>query len=296
MDWLTNIKSFIDVANYQSFTKAAEKRYSSPAVLSRRIAWLEEELGVSLMQRTTRSLQLTEEGKQFYIKGKQWLAHLGEITLQLQNQQQVVQGPLHITMPYAFGETKLTSELIAKFAAEQPNIELILNFTNQNLDLIENSIDIAFRASPFEGKDYSSLKLTTIKLGVYASSNYLRNHPPIKTLNDITSHNCLLHHQIGYTEWEFKAGKKILVSGNLKSNASRALIEFAKQDLGLVRTLDCYVKKDVKAKTLQPILESQWHEIHLYLISKDKPTAALRVQAFVDFMKNYSLSEYLVYS
>jgi LysR family transcriptional regulator, transcriptional activator for dmlA len=293
MDWLTNLKSFIDVVDHQSFTQAAEKRYSSPAVLSRRVTWLEDRLGVVLMQRTTRSLQLTEEGKLFYNRGKQWLAHLNEITLHLQNQQKILQGPLHITMPYSFSETALVSKLIADFATQNPQIELTLDFSNQTHDLIENNIDIALRAVPYYGANYISTKIATLKLGVYGSPKYFIKHAAPKILSDLTKHHCLLHQQMGYNEWEFKDAKKILVAGNIKSNATAALIEFARKGLGLVRTLDCYVTKDVNAKTLQPILKTHWPELPLYLVHKDLTTAPLRVKAFVEFIKKFSLTEYL---
>ncbi|CAN5430191.1 LysR family transcriptional regulator [soil metagenome] len=291
MDWLTNIKSFIDVADYQSFTQAATERHSSPAVLSRRVAWLEDRLGVTLMQRTTRSLQLTEEGHQFYAKGKQWLAYLNEITLLLQNQQQVLKGPIHITMPYSFGETKLVSELMAKFAVENPHIEFNLNFSNVTYDLIKHDIDIAFRALPYHGAGYTSIIIATVQLGIYGSPVYFSTHGVPKKIPDLTEHNCMLHQEIGYAEWEFQGGKKIYVSGNIKTNSTRALINFCRQGVGLIRMLDCYVNSDVAVNTLQPVLEKRWQTMNLYLVYKDRPTIPHRVQIFIDYIKTqFSLS------
>jgi len=296
MDWLTNIKSFIDVVNYQSFTVAAEKRHSSPAVISRRVAWLEQQLNITLLHRTTRSLQLTEEGKQFYNKGKQWLAYLTEITLQLQNQQQVLQGPLHITLPVSFSETKLSSELIAEFAAQHPHIELTLDFSNHNYDLLEHEIDIAFRTSKYLGPEYASKQIATLKVGIYGSPKYFSIREFPQEPSDLVQHNCLVHQHIGYTDWEFQHGKKVQIAGNIKSNATHVLLKFAKQGLGLIRTLDCYVAEAIAEKSLQPILEEHWQTMDLYLVYKEKPVQSLRVQTFVDFMQRYDLKKYLIFT
>lgn len=294
MDWLTNIQTFIDVVDYQSFTKAADKRFSSPAVFSRRIVWLEEQLGVTLMQRTTRSLQLTEEGRQLYTKGKQWLTHLDEITQQLQNQQQVLKGPLYVTMPYSFADTKIVSTLIAEFASQHPQIELTLNFTNETLDLIKEDVDVALRAVPYQGVGYTSYKIASIGLGVYGSPTYFKKHGIPKNLRELSQHNCLLHTTIGHAEWEFLHGEKVLVSGNLKMNATRALIQFAIQGQGLIYTLDCYVTPYIANKQLQPILQKKWQMLNLYLVYKNKPNIPQRVHTFVEYMQQHNLISYMV--
>lgn len=286
MDWLSNIKSFIDVIDHQSFTKAAEKRYASPAAISRRISWLEDRLGVKLIERTTRTLQLTEEGKYFYEKGKQLIANLNDITTQLQTQKQIVKGPLKITMPYSFSESKLVKTIISEFIATHTQVDLILDLSNKLTDLINEEIDIAFRASPDTTTGYTSEKISLLNLGIYASPEYLEKHGIPKKISELSNHNCLLHYHMGFIEWEFKNHQKQIVNGNIKSNATKVLIEYAKNGLGIVRTLDNYVNDEIKNKILIPILQNFWPEpLPLYLIYRTQPTTPLRVKAFVEYIQ-----------
>ncbi len=288
MDWLSNIKSFIDVIDHQSFTKAAEKRFASPAAISRRITWLEDHLGVTLIQRTTRTLQLTEEGKFFYEKGKQLIANLNEITTQLQTQKQAVKGPLKITMPFSFSETKLVSKIIGEFIATYPEIDLILDLSNKNVDLVNEEVDVAFRTSEHMGTGYKSEKIDVLKLGIYASPAYLKTNGIPKKINDLIHHNCLLHYHMGYIDWEFKNHQKQIVTGNIQSNATKVLIEYAKNNLGIVRTLENYVIDEIKNKTLIPLLQNLWPDpLSLFLVYRTYPTTALRIKVFIEYIKKH---------
>lgn len=286
MDWLSNIKSFIDVIDHQSFTKAAEKRYASPAAISRRISWLEDHLGVKLIERTTRTLQLTEEGKYFYEKGKQLIANLNDITTQLQTQKQIIKGPLKITMPYSFNETQLVKTIISDFIATHTQIDLILDLSNKLSDLINEEIDVAFRTHSYTSPGYASEKIALLNIGVYASPDYLKKHGIPKKISDLANHNCLLHYHMGFIDWEFKNHQKQIVNGNIKSNATKVLIEYAKKGLGVVRTLDNYVNVEIKNKTLIPILQNYWPDpLSLYLVYRMQPTTPLRVKTFVDYIQ-----------
>jgi len=285
MNWINNIKGFIAVVDHQSFSKAAEKRYTSAAGLSRRVSWLEEQLGVVLIQRTTRTLQLTEEGKQFYERGKKLLAELEELTTQLQTQQKILKGPIKVTMPNAFSEMPLVTHIIKDFIIQHPTLELILDLSNQTYDLTTAEIDIAFRMNAYSGVGYESKKLSKLTIGIFASPDYLKQHGTPKTIRELTQHNCLLHYNIGYNEWEFKNGKKQPVNGNVKSNTSRLLIEYAKSGLGIIRTLENYITEEITAGDLKPILKHEWLKpLDLYIIYKTN--APLRVKTLVDFIIN----------
>lgn len=284
MDWITAIKSFLAVVDAHSFTKAAEKRHTSPAGISRQISWLEEHLNVILLTRTTRALQLTEEGKFFYQKGKQLIADLGEITQIVQKQQKVLSGPLKITLPISFGTLHPFVELIKTFSDKYPDIEINLDFSNQVRDLLADEVDIAFRAKPFDGASYTSFKILTLPVGLFASSSYLSKKGTPKSLEDLTAHNCLGHQYIGSMEWEFTNQKKVSVSGNTQSNASQPLIELAKSGQGIIRTLEIYVLEELKNNRLQPILKKEWPAaIPIYLLARSDINTPLRVKAFCEF-------------
>lgn len=288
MDWINAIKSFIAVIDAHSFTKAAENRFTSPAGISRQIRWLEQQLNVTLITRSTRTLQLTAEGKFFYQKAEQLLADLTEITQSLQNQNRLLSGPLKITLPISFGTIDTINQLIFSFSQQHPKIEMQLDFSNRTYDLITEEIDIAFRATPFTGNHYSSVKILDMQIGLFAAPAYLAAKGNPKTLEELASHNCLGHQYIGRMEWEMKNNKKIWVAGNVKANASHPLIELAKLGQGIIRTLENYVKKEVEDNKLQPILKKEWPApIGIYMVIRADATIPLRVKAFRDFANKW---------
>lgn len=294
MDWVTATKYFVYIVNHRSFTKAAEKHYKSPAAMSRYINWLEDHLGVKLLQRTTRSLQLTEEGIIFYERGQQLLAHLDEITQQIQAQKKKPQGTLKITLPVSFSKTILVTQLIKNFNLAYPTITLSLDFSNENRDFISDAVDIALRTFPYEKPDYSSVKIAELKLGVFAATSYLKKHGEPEKLIDLKNYNCLIHNNIGHTEWIFKNERKQVVSGNIKSNSTDLLIEYAQSGLGIIQTLESFVVTDVAKGKLKPILVKDWPKpIPIYLIYRTLPHTPLRVQTFIDFLQSHSLEEFL---
>lgn len=284
MDWVTNSKSFIDVVDSNSFTKAAEKRFTSPAGISRRITWLEDHLGVTLLARTTRTLQLTEEGRFFYEKSKQLLASLEEITQQLQTRRQVLKGSIKITLPISFGGFAEIVNLFKAFLAHHPDIELNLDFSNQNHDLLAEEIDLAFRAGLYVHKAYVSRKITSLQMGIFATVEYLAKKGTPQAVAELVEHNCLQHQYIAYSEWEFKNQQKVAVTGNIRANASQPLIELGKAGLGIIRTLTLYVEDDLKNNTLQPVLTDHWPDpLDIYLIYRTGVTIPTRITAFAEF-------------
>ncbi len=282
------MQAFIDVVDTNSFNKAAEKRFTSPAGITRRIHWLEQQLGVRLLQRTTRRLQLTEEGKYFYGKSKIFLGNLAELTQQLQTQKRALQGPLKITMPVAFAEVALFNQLLNNFMQQNPQIELTLDFANQNRELINHEIDVAIRASRYDNEQYTSVPILQLKRGIYAAPNYLKQKGIPRTPAELAQHNCLLHHFIGLFTWHFSRNHTVTVNGNVKANSSRGLIELCKLGLGCIQSLEIYVAEELNNNTLQPILESDWPEpIPIYMVYRNDVALPLRVQAFVDYGLSY---------
>lgn len=286
MDWITSIKSFITVVDMNSFTKAAEKRFTSPAGISRHINWLEEHLKVPLLIRTTRSLQLTEEGKFFYQKAKLLLADLDETIQTLQKQQKILRGPLKITLPTSFGGFSPIIKLLYEFSAQYPDIEMNLDFSNQVRDLLAEGIDIAFRLAALTDSNYSSVELLSLQPGLFAAPSYLAKRGMPQSIEDLAQHNCIQHQYIGHMQWGFKQQQKVIVSGNVQSNVGQPLVELAKAGLGVIRTLESYVADEVKNNLLQPLLKEEWPEaLMIYLVYRSDMNTPLRVKAFADFAK-----------
>ncbi|MDR3490424.1 MAG: LysR substrate-binding domain-containing protein [Gammaproteobacteria bacterium] len=286
MDWITNIKSFIDVVDTNSFSKAADKRYSSAATISRRITWLEDQVGVQLLARTTRSLKLTEEGKFFYEKCKIILDNLNVISQGLR-QEQALAGTIKITMPISFEKNSFLLDVFQAFLEIYPQVKLDLNFSNDRCDLLANDFDIAFRAAKDKVAGYHSEELMKLNLGIYASPAYLLKNGIPKTLKNLEHHNCLVNQHLGHVEWEFKNGVRKKIAGNVKSNSTPSLVNLAIKGLGIVRTLEHFAVDALERNQLQPVLDSMWPApLTIYLVYRSDSAAPKRVQKFVEFIKN----------
>ncbi|WP_049723296.1 LysR substrate-binding domain-containing protein [Gilvimarinus polysaccharolyticus] len=251
-DW-EGINEFIAVAETGSFTRAAERLGSSVAHVSRRIKAREQRMGTSLLQRTTRKVSLTEEGRIYYQHCRQILDALTAADSELANLQHTPTGHLRVTAPVSFGE-KYVAPLVSAFAQAHPGLTIDLNLSNQRLDLIDESIDLAIRLGPLKNEQLIAKKLAERQPIVCASPEYLAQHGQPHTPAELSTHNCLL----GTLDvWRFsEAGRAftVPVKGNLRCNNGPALRDAARNGLGVVQLPDYYLQQALATGQLIELL------------------------------------------
>ncbi len=283
------------VVETHSITKAALALGIPKATVSRKLAALEDELGVRLIQRTTRRLNLTDTGRQYYRRCQDALAAIHEANLEASQTQEAPSGVLKLSAPVVFGDQFL-SDPIVKFMQLYPKIDLKVDLTDRLIDLVEEDIDLTFRVGKLADSSYITRKLGTTSQVVVASESYLEQYGVPEKPNNLTNHQI-----IGYSE---NLGKKNLEfkgpGGSVNFHTSPTLIvnninimkDACSQGLGIT-ILPVFLALDFlregKLKIILPEWQFQFGD--LYLLYPSKKHLAAKVRVFIDFIVEAYSSE-----
>lgn len=248
------VSEFVAVAEAESFTVAAIRLGVSTAQVSRQIGALEARLATKLFYRTTRKVTITDSGQVYYNHCRQVLDGLAEAERAISDLQQTPKGRLNLTAPVTYGEDRI-APLVNDFVARYPELDVNLTLTNQMLDLVAESYDLAIRLGDLEDSTMMAKRLATRSHCVCASPDYLAAHGVPQTLSELDHHNCL-QGTLGY--WRFQeAGKArhVRVKGNLRCNSGWAHVDAALKGVGIIHLPDYYVHVHLEAGRLVPILD-----------------------------------------
>jgi DNA-binding transcriptional LysR family regulator len=183
---LSTIALFCKAAELGSFTQAAQALGITPAAVSRGVGRLEERLKCQLFRRTTRSMQLTDDGRLYFEQCKAALAQIDDAEALITGQQREPRGLLRISVPSTYAHYRLLPRLPA-FREKYPQIELEINISNRNIDFVEEGYDIAIRLGEPPDSRLVARKLEDAKVGVYASPAYLKRCGRPSVLADLKS-------------------------------------------------------------------------------------------------------------
>ncbi|NVK25316.1 MAG: LysR family transcriptional regulator [Gammaproteobacteria bacterium] len=283
MEW-QGVVEFVAVAESKSFTAAASKLNTSVAQVSRRVAQLEQRLAVKLLNRTTRTVTLTEAGALYYQKSRIAVEGLEEAELAINQMQSTPSGLIKVTAPVTYGE-RFLAPLLNQFIEQYPQVKLDFILTNQKLDLIESGIDLAIRLGRLESSGLIAKRLTDRQLYVCASPSYLAHHGEPHSLSELSQHQCLVG---SINHWRFmqdKQEKSVRISGRLKCNSGQALLDAALRDLGLVQLPEYYVKNAIELGKLQEVLKSfRDKKEGIWAVYPENRNLSSKLRLLIDFL------------
>jgi DNA-binding transcriptional LysR family regulator len=188
MDW-SRVPVFLKVVDQGSFTAAAKSLGVPKSTASRAVTSLEKELETQLLQRTTRSLELTEAGRAFYERAKAARAALEEAQAEVGHATDDASGVVRLSLP---NDAYPMSDLLAMFAQAHPSIHVEVVVTNRQVHLVEEGVDLALRAGRLDDSSLVARKLATSDLGLFAMPEYLRKHPAPKDVEALAQHELIL--------------------------------------------------------------------------------------------------------
>jgi len=198
---LNRVAVFLRVVELQSFTAAAEALGLPKSSVSRSVAKLEESLGVQLLQRTTRAVQLTEAGKVYFDEAARALSTLDQARETLSQLDGRVQGPVRITAPVDLG-ARVLAPLAARFARRSPGITLEFILTSRVVNLVEEGVDLAVRAGPMRDSSLIARKVNGLEPWLFASPAYLDARGTPTSVEQLADHECVLFRpRRGRAEW-----------------------------------------------------------------------------------------------
>jgi DNA-binding transcriptional LysR family regulator len=286
---LNDIAVFVKVAQYGSFSRAAHSLGMPVSTVSRKVTSLEEQLGVTLLQRTTRKLSLTAQGRAYFDQCSEPLAHLIDAEQALTETQKKPEGLLKISVPVIFGQ-EVFYEFVSSFLKTYPEIQVDLFVTNLFLDLIAENIDLGIRFGELKDSSMVAQRLGKSVRYLVATPDYLRGRPlPLKP-EDLKDHECvLLNGRNGEAEWHLVSGRKSIdtrVSGPVSSRDFAAVSAFTYRGHGIGLLPSTYCDDEIRRGALIRLLPD-WssEEIFVHAVYPTRRFLPARLQVFLDALK-----------
>jgi DNA-binding transcriptional LysR family regulator len=282
-------EELVKVVEVGTFSGAARALGVSKGHVSQRISQLEDRLGVRLLQRTTRKLSLTELGTLYYERCKQVIEDLDEIERAVSEYQQRATGLLKVSSPNLLGEMHIVPA-IASFVADNPSLEIELNFYGRKVDLVEDAYDVAIQVGPRTDINVVNRSLAKTTFQLVATPRFLNRFGTPEEPRDLKHLHCVMFTEYGTSKpWKFIRGaEEISVTGLCRwhSNSGHCLLAAARESLGLAYLPDYYVAEDIKAGRLVRVLE-EWGGVErdVVAIYQNRTHLSAKVKLFVDFMQ-----------
>ncbi|GAA0251159.1 LysR family transcriptional regulator [Pseudomonas rhodesiae] len=283
------LQIFVSVIECGSISAAAEQAGQTPSAVSRTLSRLEAKLDTTLINRTTRRMDLTEEGKYFFERAKVILAQMDELEERLSSRQQTPAGRLRINAAVPFMLHGIIP-YIAEFRRLYPQIQLELNSDDLIIDLLEQSTDIAIRIGALADSSLHARSLGCTPLHILASPDYLERHGTPRTVAELASHTLL-----GFTQtetlnhWPLRhaAGDRWLIQPSIAASSGETLRHLALEGQGIACLSNFMTFDDIDAGRLVPLLETFYsgYRQPIHAVFYRNSQLALRIQCFLDFIQ-----------
>ncbi|POB13837.1 LysR family transcriptional regulator [Halobacteriovorax sp. DA5] len=281
---LSHIYSFIKVAQFRSFTKAADALNVSRSHLSKAVKELEDKLGQPLLKRNTRFIDFTDFGKNYFEICAIHIQEIERFTKQSKESYESTKDKIRISLAGAYGED-IIAPMISNIMMKHPGIEAELEFSTELIDITSHEFDLAIRVTAKKPKKGFAIQIADRKEFVCASPNYLNKFGHPKKPKDLSSHNCLIGNNDTWQFYNEDQKESIKVRGNFKSSNGRAQMNAALQGLGICKLPGVYVLDHIRNKTLLPLLSEYTDQsIPIWAVMPSKksisPTVKLILQEF----------------
>jgi DNA-binding transcriptional LysR family regulator len=290
LDQITGMHVFAKVAALGSLSGAARALGMSQTMATKHVAALEEKLGVKLLHRTTRKITLTEAGRRYLESVERILAELAEAEAAAAAERFEVTGTLRVNAPVSFGVREL-APLMAEFSRTHPALTVDMGLNDRTVNLVEEGWDVAVRIGRIHDQTLIARKLAPCRLMVAGSPAYLAERGAPRTVEELTSHNCLgytLSSSLGPHQWSFGPDGSVTVpiKGNFQASNGDALVVAALAGQGLVYEPTFLLGDEIRAGRLvvltldHPPMELPG--VFAVYASNRRPPA--KVRAFIDFL------------
>ncbi len=277
------LSAFLAVAEERSFTRAAKRLGVSPSAMSHAIRGLEEDIGVRLLSRTTRSVAPTRAGERLLARLRPALTDVQDVLDELSGSSDKPVGRVRLLVPRLAG-TMVLGPKLAKFAHDYPDVVLDITANDSRLDIVKGGFDAGIHFGEYIQKDMIAVRVSKDhRAAIVGSPAYFESHPKPKMPRDLLKHRCInfRHGTAGVYRWEFDKGKNSLsvaVSGPLIVDDVEIMIRAAMDGVGLAFLSDERVTPQLESGELIRVLED-WCQpfpgFFLYYPSRRQQTAAL---------------------
>ncbi len=288
MDKLRAMQTFVRIVDKGSLTAAAASLGTSLPAVVRTLAALEAHLQVRLLNRTTRRLALTEDGRSYLDSCRRILATIDEVEAGLTTRQVELAGHLTVTAPMLFGQMYV-APAVTRFVQRYPAVHCSLNFADRVVDRLEEGVDVGVRIGPLRDSTLIAQPVGRIRRVVVATPAFLRKHGVPRHPEDLTRQPCLRFSNGNPHWWTFQDDGRVFqvpVTGNLEFNQTAPAVAACAAGAGFGHFLSYQVAPLVAEKKLRIVLED--YELAPWPLSVLYPHARMlpaRTRALIDWLK-----------
>jgi DNA-binding transcriptional LysR family regulator len=288
MSKIQQMSSFVAVVEAGSFVGAADATGASKAAVSRHVSELEQRLGVRLLQRTTRRLSLTEEGRLFFERAKELLESIDEAESLLTQRAGDARGVLRVNAPVTFGVLHL-APLWGTFADANPRVSLDITLSDRMVDVVDEGCDVAIRISAIPDSSLVTRKLASTRMVLCASPDYLAKHGTPTHPRELARHAV-----ISYTywstrdEWQFSGPEgpvAVRISSRIHTNNGDTCRRAALSHQGVVLQPDFIVGPDLRRGDLVELMPAyRAIEVGIYAVYASRKNLPLKTRRLIDHL------------
>ena len=295
MDQIHLMKVFVAVGELESFAAAARRLAISPAAVTRAVTALEEQLGVKLLLRTTRSVRLTEAGGRYLQDTRHILASIVEANEAAAGINAAPKGDLAVTAPILFGK-KFVMPCIVRYLQQYPEVDVSAFFLDRVVNLVEEGMDVAVRIGQLPDSGLKALRVGKMRRLLCASPEYLERHGTPRHPSELQKHEVIVAGTLSpRTDWRFGAiddPTLIRMKPRLTVTSNDAAIAAASAGLGIARLLSYQVADELAAGRLQVILaeyeEAPWP---IHILHRESKYGSTKVRTFIDMLAEHLRSQ-----
>lgn len=292
MDRIDAMQAFVAVADLQGFAPAARKLGLSPSGVTRLIAALEDRLGARLLQRTTRSVTLTDVGARYLERARRILSDVEEAENAAEGERTKPSGRLVVSAPIGFGRLHV-SPVMSAYLARYPEVSGELRLSDRMINLVEDGVDLAVRIGHLADSTLVARHVGEMRRIVVASSGYLRESGEPATPAAIASHQTI---QFGATavspDWRFvedNRESRVAITPRFITNSADAAIQYAEQGGGLTRVLAYQAAAAIKAGRLKVVLAKfEPPPLPIHMVYPTSRLLSAKVRTFIDLVTELS--------
>ena len=286
IDRLEDLKLFTRIVEAGSLSAAARSLSLTQPTVSKRLMAIEEQLGVRLVQRSTRRIRLTDEGRSWYEACRKWVSEMDEVAGRLRGNGAGVSGKVRLNAPVALGRTMLLP-LVLRYLGLHPEATVDLTLDNRRVDLVEDEVDLAIRIGTIGNPDVVAKKLFSYRTFLVASPTYLSKRGRPRTAQELLSHTLVAYGApAGPEEVEDPSGRvRLSPNAQLRTNDSTVFITAMLEGVGIGLTAPWNVVPSIATGGLERLLPQALgprYPVHLlYLPARAMPE---RVRVLASFL------------
>lgn len=285
LDALRDMRLFVEIVEAGSLRRAAERLELPVSSVSRRLGELERELGLVLLHRTTRRMDLTDSGRLYLDRCKVILQQVDSAHEELARIKNQPTGVLRISMPADVGATYF-EPVISAFAIEHPGLSFDLDMSPQLADLAAGEVDLVLRFGPARGGDFIARRITEFRGALFASPDYLARRGTPQHPDDLTRHDCFAFREPQWSLRHDETGEEVTVPvrSRIQVNNPTMQVLFARRGFGILRLPEEFVARQAGEHELVKVLTS-WHPapVPLHALTTARAVPA-RVRLFIDYL------------